>query len=262
MSLRRPASLLSTSLTPSLHSYYHDGDALLAVQFETLASLVRMAHKYAVQDILDHALSRLRKYYTNDLAAWQDADTRACYVAVKDHHAITVVQLARLTNTPSLLPTAFLLCTKLLATWAVVKRGVPVALGVSSLPVTDQLALISAREYLLHLCSERMLRLLAAAPCAACTMRAACSFAREGPLSSIRGGNALPGPALFRRDVLQPMAATFWGDHWHVFCSKCREALIRVDERESKWVWGRLPNIFGVKLDQESWPSLPAASGT
>ncbi|PIL33272.1 hypothetical protein GSI_04722 [Ganoderma sinense ZZ0214-1] len=243
-------------------NYYHDGDALIAVPFETLASLVRMAHKYAVQDVLDHALSRLKKFYTNDLAAWQDPDARARYVAAKDQHALTVVQLARLTNTPPLLPTAFLLCTKLLATLARMKQGVPVALGVSSLPVPDQLTIISAREYLLHMCAERTLHLLAGAPCTACTTLAVCSLTREAPLSSIRDGHAFPAPPLFRRDVLQPMAATLWGDRWHMFCDNCREALTEADGKESKWVWRNLPRIFGVKLDRESWPSLPADHAT
>ncbi|KAM5531292.1 hypothetical protein V8D89_015047 [Ganoderma adspersum] len=125
-------------------NYYYDGDALIAVPFEALASLVRMAHKYAVPDILDHALSRLKKYYTNDLVAWQNSDARARYVAAKDRHALMVIKLARLTNTPSLLPTAFLLCTKLLATWTIAKRGVPTALVVASLPVPTQLTLRSS----------------------------------------------------------------------------------------------------------------------
>ncbi|PIL33267.1 hypothetical protein GSI_04717 [Ganoderma sinense ZZ0214-1] len=236
--IHRATSVTSCSFFVA-ENYYHDGDALIAVPFETLASVVRMAHKYAVQDVLDHALSRLKKFYTNDLAAWQDPDTRARYVAAKDQHALT-----------------------LLATLARMKHGVPVALGVSSLPVPDQLTIISAREYLLHMCAERTLHLLAGAPCTACTTLAVCSLAREAPLSSIRDGHAFPAPPLFRRDVLQPMAATLWGDRWHMFCDGCREALKEADGKESKWVWRNLPRIFGVKLDRESWPSLPADHAT
>lgn len=216
-----------------------------------------MAHKYAIPDILDHALSRLKKYYTNDLAAWRSPDGRARYVAARDIHALTAISLARLTNTPSLLPTAFLLCTKLLSTWVSIKKGVPTALMITSLPVSDQLMLLSARERLLHMCAERTLRLLAAVPCARCTTPALCSAVREAPLAEVRDNNVVPGPPLFHQDVLRPLATSLWGDNWPVFCPNCRDTLRNTDERESKRVWSRLPTIFRVKLDQESWPTLP-----
>ena len=157
-----------------------------------------MAHKYAVQDVLDHALSRLQKYYTNDLAAWRDAATRARYIQVNDAQAFGVIELARLTNTPSLLPTAFLTCTTLL-TSSLSNEGVPV---LSSLPSPDQLLLLIGREYLLHVCSERPLRLLAAAQATGCTTPAACRAARAAPLSAIRERGAFPNPPLCYRDVL------------------------------------------------------------
>ena len=240
----RHYTLFSVSLTPlSLprFSYYYDGDTLIAVPFEILSSLIRMAHKYAVQDVLDHALSRLKKYYTNDLAAWRDVSTRARYVTAKDMHAFGVIQLARLTNTPSLLPTAFLTCTKIL-TSRQLKGRVPVALGISLLPVPDQLLLISAREELLHTCSERTLRLLAAVPRSSCTTPAACRAAREAPLSAIRERNAFPEPPISHRDVLAPMAMTLWDEmHWDTFCGTCQVALVATDEAESRWIWKNLP---------------------
>ncbi|PIL33321.1 hypothetical protein GSI_04772 [Ganoderma sinense ZZ0214-1] len=73
-----------------------------------LASLVR---------VLDDALSRLKIYYTNDLAAWQDPDARARYVAARDADAPTGILLALITNTLSLLPAAFLVCTELMTAY-------------------------------------------------------------------------------------------------------------------------------------------------
>ena len=237
----------------SFCSYYYDGDTLIAVPFEILSSLIRMAHKYAVQDVLDHALSRLKKYYTNDLAAWRDAATRARYVQAEDVHAFGVIELARLTNTPSLLPTAFLTCTTLL-TSSLSNEGAPV---LSSLPSPDQLLLLIGREYLLHVCPLRPLRLLATAQAAGCTSPAACRAVMAAPLSAIRKRGAFPNPPLCHRDVLQPMAAALWGDaHWGAFCPSCRANLEAVDEAESQWVWNALPGAFKVDLDKDSWPSL------
>ncbi|KAI1787700.1 hypothetical protein LXA43DRAFT_683479 [Ganoderma leucocontextum] len=237
-------------------NYYYDGDALIAAPFEVLASLIRMAHKYAVPDILDHALSRLKKYYTDDLAAWRDAEMRARYVATKVEHALTVVELARLTNTSSLLPTAFLLCTELLPSYYLSEEGVPSALGIAMLPISDQLTLISARGDVMHACAERTLRLLATVPCRGCRTPAACNVSREAPLSAIRDRNVFPDPPLYEQDVLKPMATTLWGDTpWRRFCGSCREALTEADETESQWIWSSLPGIFGMKLDKDSWPS-------
>ena len=120
--VRRSTSLPFIWLIVSL-SYYYDRDTLLSVPFDILASLIRMAHKYMVQDVLDDALSRLKKYYTSDLSAWQNSSFRARYVKAKKERAPTAIALARLTDTPSLLPTAFLTCIELSTRYHVAPDG-------------------------------------------------------------------------------------------------------------------------------------------
>ena len=141
-------------------SYYYDGDTLTAVPFEVLASLIRMGHKYALQDILDHALSRLKKYYTDDLAGWKDPASRERYVTATDDDALTAVALARLTNTPSLLPTALLICMKIATDYWEDADGAVVP-RIAALPVSDQLQLTAAKASLTEACATRPLRLLA-----------------------------------------------------------------------------------------------------
>ncbi|KAI1787704.1 hypothetical protein LXA43DRAFT_1028014 [Ganoderma leucocontextum] len=240
-------------------NYYYDGDALVAVPFEVLASLIRMGHKYALQDILDHALSRLKKYYTNDLSAWKDPESRARYVTATDDDAPTVVTLGRLTNTPSLLPTALLVCTEIAADYWEESDGSIVS-RIASLPVSDQLQLTAAKASLAEACATRPLRLLASVPCPGCMRSAFCRAAREAPLDALRDRDVLP--SFSDHNALKPVAETFWGDvHWRRLCANCREVLLEIDEIEIKVLWGSLPDIFALGLDKDTWQSGSAGTG-
>ncbi len=78
-------------------------------------------------------------------------------------------------------------------------------------------------------------------------------------MSAIRDRNTFPDPPLSRRDVLQPMAATLWGNaHWPMFCANCQAALLAIDEEESKWVWGNLPAMFAMTFHRDTWPGILA----
>ncbi|PIL33285.1 hypothetical protein GSI_04735 [Ganoderma sinense ZZ0214-1] len=250
-------------------NYYYDGDALLAVPFAVLASLIRMAHKYAIQDILDHALSRLKRYYPSDLAAWHDSASRARYVTTRPEHAPEVVALARLTNTPSLLPSALLLCTELLTAPAPAcrqpgaGRASEFKLAVlAALAVPDQAlpGLIAARGYLVDICAQRALRLLALVPCAGCTHPGMCRAMQDAPLVALRSGVVSKVPLFYAQDPLRPMVGAVWdGLDRAMFCAGCRKALVDADEAETRWVWSSLPGIFGVRIGRDGggWPSAP-----
>ena len=91
-----------------MHSYYYENDEIIPVPCDVLCSLIRMGHEFGIQKVLDDALSRLKKYYTSDLSAWEDGDRRANFVTVGPTDHLLAIQAAYLTNTPSILPTAFL----------------------------------------------------------------------------------------------------------------------------------------------------------
>ena len=67
-----------------------------------------MAHKYQFETILKQALGVLESYYTNDHKRWMARKTSPLKAQPGD--AIEAVILARLTDTPSILPTALLQC--------------------------------------------------------------------------------------------------------------------------------------------------------
>ncbi|KAI0806637.1 hypothetical protein C8Q74DRAFT_1189914 [Fomes fomentarius] len=81
------------------------------VEFSVVAALVRLGHKYAVQDLLDDALSSLRQLYPSSFLKYTLQQNWGSHASPRD--AITAIHLARLTNTPFILPVAFLVCTTL-----------------------------------------------------------------------------------------------------------------------------------------------------
>ena len=125
--------------------------------FSVLESLIRMGHKYAIQDVLKDAMARLKKYYTDNLDVWLDEDGRAKYVETNRSDAMNVIQLARLTNTPTLLPVAHLICSTLHSHTLL-----------SYLPNEDSARILEGRSLLMETCALRIFGLLRAPPATDC----------------------------------------------------------------------------------------------
>ncbi|KAM5537023.1 hypothetical protein V8D89_009352 [Ganoderma adspersum] len=217
-------------------NYYYDCDAVIPVPFSVLASLVRMAHKYAVPDVLADALSRLKKYYTDDLATWQDPSARARHVAAVEEDGPSAIHLARLTNTPSLLPAAFLVCSTELATlWDQDPDSACVS-RMAALSVPDQSHAIVGRGFLVQ---ARAFHLLG-----------------DAPLAALHGKPYLFKSSMSEAHALAPMADIFWArcSHWRKFCESCREALVEEDGMVIRLLWCHLPHLFGLRVDADSWP--------
>ncbi|KAI0720773.1 hypothetical protein C8T65DRAFT_632773 [Cerioporus squamosus] len=74
-----------------------------------ISSLVRLSHKYQVEDLLGQALSALRVYFTDSFAEW-DTATDYPFDPPVPAAGIEVIHLAKLTETPSMLPIAMYTC--------------------------------------------------------------------------------------------------------------------------------------------------------
>ncbi|EJF60290.1 hypothetical protein DICSQDRAFT_63386 [Dichomitus squalens LYAD-421 SS1] len=81
--------------------------------FDQVSALVRLAHKYGVQDVLDRSLRALQDArYTKDFSRYLELelDPTECDVKISPVHAIGAVNLAQLTQTSALLPLALYDC--------------------------------------------------------------------------------------------------------------------------------------------------------
>ncbi|KAH9922098.1 uncharacterized protein B0H18DRAFT_1019101 [Fomitopsis serialis] len=81
----------------------------------TVVALARLAHKYGIKDMLDDALCRVQSCFSDNLYIWIRADenmhTHLMTFDRKD--AVAAVNIARLTETTSMLPVALYMCCQL-----------------------------------------------------------------------------------------------------------------------------------------------------
>ena len=84
------------------------------MEFAELAALIRLSHKYHVEDLHTRTLHHLKLYFTNDLAAWDAAGADGtAFLRIAPADALAAVALARLAHADSVLPTALYLCCQL-----------------------------------------------------------------------------------------------------------------------------------------------------
>ncbi|KAH9932316.1 uncharacterized protein B0H18DRAFT_1115983 [Fomitopsis serialis] len=78
-------------------------------ELDFLSYRIRLAHKYGVEDILEESVQALEELYPTSLASWDQVRYERGFTS----RTITAVNLARLTNTCSVLPTALYACCQL-----------------------------------------------------------------------------------------------------------------------------------------------------
>ncbi|OBZ75019.1 hypothetical protein A0H81_05172 [Grifola frondosa] len=87
-------------------------DPKKTLKFVAISALIRLGHKYAIEHLVDQALSLLKTEYPTSLTSWL-VRWHKDYACKEDMDPIEVVYLARLTQTSSLLPTALYRCCQL-----------------------------------------------------------------------------------------------------------------------------------------------------
>ncbi|OJT08533.1 hypothetical protein TRAPUB_539, partial [Trametes pubescens] len=163
------------SLTATYGSYFYRGDEPIPVQFDTLAALVRMSHKYEMHDLYDTAIARLQAYYPSNLRSWDDICTRQRYVLAKPSDALALIKLAHLTEESSLLPTAYLICCSLDETRRVrIHTGEQTPL-LAELSTWDHKRVLSGKARLAQMCGTRVFHMLRPIPCETCTSPELCT---------------------------------------------------------------------------------------
>ncbi|KAI0355243.1 hypothetical protein OH77DRAFT_354435 [Trametes cingulata] len=232
-------------------NYFYKRDEPIPIPFHTLASLIRMSHKYGVQDVYNTALARLKKYYTSDLQAWDDRKGRRRYVLANAADALTVLELAYLTNTPSLLPTAYLICCSLDNARRLKKRTRQEQPLLASLSPWDLKCVVTGKAKLAQRRATRLLGFLRAAPCAACPRPEKCAVAVQRTLQRIDLAELEQG--LDDTLVFDHLSGWFWtrGQEERL-CGRCMAASDEVHTKLRLETWYKLPEIFGVEVPE--WP--------
>ncbi|KAH9932298.1 uncharacterized protein B0H18DRAFT_987469 [Fomitopsis serialis] len=231
------------------------------VPFKVVAALLRLAHKYQITYLREEALARIKTVYVDDSL---DFMTEECpshpLLTYEEEDAFDVVQLAHLTDTPSLLPAALYLCCETEPFWE------PTNIIKSFLSKRDE------EPYNL-LSQEDVFRCLAARPQLVEARLAVFSyiFSDAGGMQCrasglCRGALAFIKNRFFeaqsevpewpvRIDCLYPRADDVMSDTCYSgqysFCSSCQTYFKGRDKDIRERIWSDLPSYFG--LDIPGW---------
>ncbi|PIL33299.1 hypothetical protein GSI_04749 [Ganoderma sinense ZZ0214-1] len=225
-----------------------------------------MGHKYSIPKVMNDALSRLKKYYPTTLTAWDDVTTREGYVTAQPIDAFEAVRLARLTETPSLLPSALFACCENMCSISVKDDCAPPEhqLLLYGLSVQDSRRLIKGRENLTLGVVERLLKLVAKHSSLPSDYRASHRACVEKVIA-ILNLRTLDG-SFFKKTrhhaALQPLCEWFVNltdtaatGRQGLQCESCLKYLRRTDEKSRGEAWSHLPETFDLHVND--WPSAP-----
>lgn len=209
-----------------------------------------MGHKFAIKKVLDDALSRLRKYYTSDLSAWEDWDRRAKYVDVGASNHLLAIEAAYLTDTPSILPTAFLEICPHIETH-IVTLSTPDADSQRGLTADRVVQATTRKAALTANVTTRLLAIHTAVPAPQCATQERCVLATQQLLrADVRSG--IFGFLCACEAAFQPLYARYWGNFEDELCSLCRDESRDTDEELQRSAWKNLPHFFGLEIDDWS----------
>ncbi|KAI1795306.1 hypothetical protein LXA43DRAFT_1090956 [Ganoderma leucocontextum] len=212
------------------------------ISFRKLSAIIRLAHKYHVQDVLDQAIAALEEYFTSDFDIWERGANLGA-VAFNPKHAIGVVNLARLVDRPSLLPLAFYQCVSL---GGEVVNGYRREDGsMECLDISDIKRCIDGRNELAAKAAGFISDVFVMHPCARCETPGDCPSALKKILETvICSEDASSSDVLASwEEPIKLWAADF------LLCRPCTNATIGREAAKRKRVWNALPDIFDIEVD-------------
>ena len=221
-----------------------------------ISAIVRLAHKYHVEDLLRQALSALQDTFTSSFKEWED-ESKVLPVQIRGVEPIAVVNLARLTDTSLIFPHALYICCVL---------GSDIIDGweredgtVEHLASADLKRCIAAREVLAKEAFSLVSVIFDPEASEDCTTPTACILALRNTLASVLKGGAAADPAVI--DTWAPCIreGALPQDNSPFYCSACEDELLARDARERKRVWNQLPEIFAIEAP--NWNQNPDAGG-
>ncbi|PIL26471.1 hypothetical protein GSI_12229 [Ganoderma sinense ZZ0214-1] len=239
-------------LLPRSRRLYHGTSP---TTFYEISAVIRLAHKYHIQDVQDQALASLQAgIFSSDFDGWFKVPASEYLKNLDPIAAISIVNLAHLTDTPSLLPGALYACTylegKVLDGWTR-EDGT-----VEHLALADLRRCLNAHRVLaleVMLLPARIFALDARVE--GCKTWARCRLARQSVLPRVlsseamtAGRRALSGWKV----IIKAMGEGKEGNEQTV-CKACEKALFDRNRRERWLHWKRLPEIFGITV--EGWGS-------
>ncbi|RDX46351.1 hypothetical protein OH76DRAFT_1485594 [Lentinus brumalis] len=243
------------ALIHTVRPLFYRSDEDTKISIDELFAVAHLAHKYDVGELLRQALVCLKSYYTNRLDIWKQggqAGNVPFETSDKDPlYAIGVVNLAHLTQTPSMLPLALYDCCYL---GGRVVRGWARDDGtVEHLSLED-----------LERCMDGSTALATRAVCSSMDLHAAVEQAdlcvHSKPVRFGGGGACEAAQAkvksrlktnksfLGTRALHSHMATASLSPHFAKMCSTCLSTLQGRERATHEAVWAQLPSLFNLSI--------------
>ncbi len=209
--------------------------------FDEIFAMVRLAHKYDIQSVEDQGIHALKEYcVTSDFDVYFGSSKP--HISMHGAHNIGAANLARLTDTPSMLPLAVYNCCRLggelLDGWT--RRDGTV----EHISPEDLKRCVDARGVLGHQKVLLATRLFEAVPQERCKDSGRCA-----PMVANLA-------RVVRDEQLLMHVHAFWD--WSQLirmrggmCEGCMEVLYERDKAERRRIWDALPQTLGIKV--EGW---------
>ncbi|KAJ7232028.1 hypothetical protein B0H12DRAFT_1192428 [Mycena haematopus] len=227
------------------------------VDFESVLSIARLSHKYAVEYLLRRALVHLSYAFPTTLSEYEtDSGIRSTNFRdiVENHDAISpcvaVIQLARQVNALWVLPMAFYgLASADQETIQQVLQCRMFNNQAAKLGGDDIILFLTSSVLLAGLENEAISFLHSADSNAKCTGGKRCNTARLSALTQVQNTVA-------KGDGPHPFNVCFQADIWGVLsegcCTKCYNCLKKAHDQSRQPIWDKLPRICGLP----TWPEL------
>lgn len=210
---------------------------------DVVAAIVRLSHKYQIESLLAEGLSILTEFYTANFEDWIKTD-RPTRLQASTLDAVTAIDLGYLTNTPSILPLAYLYASD--AGFLAHGDGrVGADLARALLDRGDYARLANGRLAFMKASSQALVRILMPS-----------QYCRDEELC----GNNFCATACGLSDCLErlyaePCRVHTWANEYKdsdgddAVCDECQQMIAARELGERQRIWQKLPDMFSVQVD-------------
>ncbi|KAI1786049.1 hypothetical protein LXA43DRAFT_80879 [Ganoderma leucocontextum] len=207
-----------------------------------LSALIRLAHKYQIEDVQKQAIAALRVSYASDFQAWEKRESQRVIGKASVSSGIEVIFLARLVDEPKMLPTAFYMCS--LASGFIVDGWRREDGTLQTLDNSDLRRLINGYGALRQRAALMLSRVFNVDP-----SYGVLGMHCHGPLTRAYHQEVkICKPMNFKLLHSWKGMINQWATKYS-FCEACAETLEERSTVERRALWDLLPTIFGLKLD-------------
>ncbi|KAL6298842.1 hypothetical protein BKA93DRAFT_743329 [Sparassis latifolia] len=230
------------------HSVKHEP----RLEFSEVEAVVRLAHKYELNELREEGVQRIMAVFTDDFTVYSRSDeVGRPRLFLRPSDAISVVKLAHLTQELTLLPLALYDCARLSATQLM--EGVSLANGtIDRLSQEDLARCIDGKSVLAH---KRAMVILGTFVKGSHERVHSLQCATNLRVLLLSLTDKLPmgcHPLKCLRDYIDKSC------EWGKLCDKCRQVMHAKHLESRREIWRDLPSYFGL----DDWDKLRTAGAS